>query len=444
MPLHYMVATAVSFAVFILVFIRPEAGLYMVLFSMLLSPEFGAGASQKLAEGRSVVIRLEDVLLVVIAFSWLAKMAVNKDLGVAVKNRLNGPIVAYVTVTLLATIVGYLSGTVRTRAGWFYVLKYVEYFVVFYMTVNNLRDRDQAWRLMMTAFFTAAVVSLIGIAQIPSGQRVSAPFEGDAGEPNTFGGYLLLMMAILGGLALETQYARVRVWALGLVGLMFVPFMFTLSRASYLGVIPTMLTLAAFSRRRRVMIGLLIIGAALSPLLLSNLMPASVKERIAYTFKTQSDQPTVRVGRIGFDPSTSERLNSMRDALVGWIHRPVLGYGVTGFRFMDAQYFRTLIETGIVGLACFLWLVVTVLRSAGDALALLRDPDDRGIAVGFLAGTVGILVHAIGSNTFIIIRVMEPFWFFMAIVIALPLLEQVQPAPTPTPQPVRSFVRYST
>jgi O-antigen ligase len=426
------------------VFIRPEAGLYMVLFSMLLSPEFGAGASQKMAEGRSVVIRLEDLLLIVISFSWLAKMAVNKELGLAVKNRLNGPIVAYITVTFLATLVGYLSGTVRTRAGWLYVLKYVEYFVVFYMTVNNVRDRDQAWRLMMTAFVTAGIVSLIGIAQIPSGQRVSAPFEGDTGEPNTFGGYLLLMMAILSGLALETQHMRVRAWALGLVGIMFVPFIFTLSRASYLGVVPVLLTLAVFSQRRRAVIVILVIGALLSPLLLSNLMPVSVKERIAYTFKTQSDQPTVRVGKIGFDPSTSERLNSMRDAVVGWMQRPVLGYGVTGFRFMDAQYFRTLVETGIVGLACFLWLVISILRSAGDSLSLLRDPDDRGVAVGFLAGTVGILTHAIGSNTFIIVRVMEPFWFFMAIVIALPLLEQAEPSATPAPQPVRSFLRYST
>ncbi len=444
MPLHYMVGAAAALAVFILVFIRTEAGLYLVLFSMLLSPEFGSArgsAGGGLAEGRNVVIRLEDLLLIVIAFSWLAKMAVNKDLGVAIRNRLNRPIVAYVTVTLVATLIGYLSGTVRTTAGWFYVLKYVEYFIVFYMTVNNVRDRDQAWRLMMTAFVTAAIVSLVGIAQIPSGQRVSAPFEGEAGEPNTFGGYLLLMMAILGGLGLETQHMRTRAWSFALVGLMFVPFLFTLSRASYLGVVPALLVLAVFSRRRQVVITVLVIGLLMSPLLLSGLMPAPVKERIAFTFKTQLDQPTVRVGNIGLDPSTSERIHSMRDAINGWIQRPILGYGVTGFRFMDAQYFRTLVETGIVGLTCFLWLVLTALRSAGDSLGLLRDPDDRGIAVGFLAGTVGILTHAIGANTFIIIRIMEPFWFFMAVVVALPLLEQQ--APAPSPQPVR-VLRYST
>jgi O-antigen ligase len=170
-------------------------------------------------------------------------------------------------------------------------------------------------------------------------------------------------------------------------------------------------------------------------------MPAAVKERIAFTFKTQVDQPTVRVGGVGLDPSTSERIHSMRDAVNGWMQRPILGYGVTGFRFMDAQYFRTLVETGIIGLACFLWLLITVLRSAGESLAQLRDPDDRGIAIGFLAGAVGILTHAIGSNTFIIIRIMEPFWFFMAIVVALPLLEGTEPAPAP--QPMRTL-RFST
>jgi hypothetical protein len=39
--------------------------------------------------------------------------------------------------------------------------------------------------------------------------------------------------------------------------------------------------------------------------------------------------------------------------------------------------------------------------------------------VGLIAGLVGLLVHAIGANTFIIVRIMEPFWFLTGIVIAL-------------------------
>jgi hypothetical protein len=39
--------------------------------------------------------------------------------------------------------------------------------------------------------------------------------------------------------------------------------------------------------------------------------------------------------------------------------------------------------------------------------------------VGLIAGLVGLLVHAIAANTFIIVRIMEPFWFIVGIVIAL-------------------------
>src|SRR5438034_1133428 len=191
---EYAIVAACVLAVFMFVFLKTEAGLYLVLFSMLLSPEFALGGGG-LAERRTIVVRLEDLLLIAIALSWFAKTAVNKEIGLVVKTPLNPWILFYVLSAFLSTALGYLQDTVKSAVGFMYVLKYVEYFVVFYMTVNNVRDRAQARRLIMAAFATAAMVSIIGAAQSPSGQRVSAPFDGEAGEPNTFGGYQLLMMA---------------------------------------------------------------------------------------------------------------------------------------------------------------------------------------------------------------------------------------------------------
>ncbi|MBI4587558.1 MAG: O-antigen ligase family protein, partial [Candidatus Rokubacteria bacterium] len=329
----------------------------------------------------------------------------------------------YLLTHLVATLVGYLTGTVKGASGFFYVLKYLEYFFVYYMVVNNVRDRAQAWRFALVAFLTAAVVSLIGIAQIPSGQRVSAPFEGEEGEPNTFGGYLLFMMALAAALALESPHLRTRGWTLGVLGLMAVPFLFTLSRASYLGVVPLVVVLALLSSRRRLMVGVLVALLAGSPLV-ATLFPTPVVKRVLYTFEPEAGQPTARLGRVAFDPSTSARLISFRQAMEGWIKRPVLGYGVTGFGFMDAQYARTLVETGVVGLVAFGWLVWAVFRSGLGAFRGLKNPEDRGLALGFLAGTAGLLTHAIGANTFIIVRIMEPFWFFAGIVLMLPVLER--------------------
>src|SRR5678816_4344732 len=138
------------------------------------------------------------------------------------------------------------------------------------------------------------------------------------------------------------------------------------------------------------------------------------------------DQPTVRVGAVGLDPSTSARLISVKQAYEGFTNRPILGYGVTGFAFMDQQFARTLVETGIVGLATFLALIWALLKAGIHSFRTLTEPEDRGLALGFIAGTFGMLGHALGANTFIIVRIMEPFWFFAAIVVALPGLAQAE------------------
>jgi hypothetical protein len=426
----YTLGALAAVTLFGLVFLRNDFGIYVVTFSMLLSPEFAAGGGG-MAEGRRIMVRSEDFVLIVIGLAWLAKTAVNKELGLVAKTPLNRPILFYIVANLVATLLGYLGGTVASSSGFFYVLKYVEYFVVYYMVVNNLQDRAHARRLVIAAFLTAAIVSVVGMAQIPSGDRVSAPFEGEVGEPNTFGGYLLLLMAIAAGVALETYRLRVRVACLSLVGLMALPFTFTLSRASYVGAVPALLALSWLTRQRRAMVGVVLLLVVCSPILALTL-PSAVTRRVLYTFEPEQGQATVRVGRIAFDPSTSARLISFQGALEGWLRYPsttVFGYGVTGFGFMDAQYARVLVETGAVGLAVFAWLVWTVLRSSASAYRTLREPEDRGLALGFLAGTIGLLAHAIGSNTFIIVRIMEPFWFFAGIVLMLPQLERAEPAP---------------
>jgi hypothetical protein len=431
---------AAAMAVFLVVFVKTEIGLYLVIFSMLLSPQFGASGGT-IAESRRIVVRSEDVLLLVVALSWLAKTAVNKELGIAVKTPLNRPILAYVAATAIATLIGYLTGTVAGVGGFFYVLKYVEYFVVYYMVVNNLVDRRQAWRFVTAAFVTAVIVSLIGMTQIPSGQRVSAPFEGRDGEPNTFGGYLLLLMMVAGGIALETLRLRTRAIYLGLLGLMSIPFMFTLSRTSYVGLLPAAAVMAVLSSRRRVMIGALLALLVASPLALA-LLPDTVAKRVRYTFEPERGQPTVRVGAVGLDPSTSARLISVKQAIDGWTHRPIFGYGVTGFAFMDQQFARTLVETGLVGFAAFLVLIWALLKAGVASFRALEVPEDRGLALGFVAGTVGLLGHAIGANTFIIVRIMEPFWFFAAIVVALPGLAQEEKLPLPA-TPARLAGRFA-
>ena len=159
----------------------------------------------------------------------------------------------------------------------------------------------------------------------------------------------------------------------------------------------------------------LILVLALSPLII----PRVAKNRIAETFTQPVQEGQIRVGKLRFDTSASARIVSYQEALSDWQERPILGHGVTGYTFMDAQYPRILVETGIIGLLAFGWLVYALFQVS---LSAWRDSQSdllRGLSVGLIAGLVGLLVHAVGANTFIIVRIMEPFWFLTGIVISL-------------------------
>ena len=432
----------VALAVFALTFINTEFGLYVLIFSMLLSPEIIVGKTVGASIGRGVTLRLEDFLLVVIGFSWFAKNAVIKELGLFLKTPLNKAIFLYSLACALSTGIGIIAGRVDPKTGFFFVLKYVEYFIVFFMVVNHLKTSEQVRRFVLCLLLTCSIVSVIGIMQIPGGGRISAPFEGERGEPNTFGGYLLFLGAIATGMLSRAESTRSKNILAALIILIISPFMFTLSRASYLAFIPTLVAFALLMDKKTIVLGIVTISLILSPLFL----PLKVKERILFTFNQPEHHKQITIGDVRIDTSTSARIVSWKEALRDWIRHPVLGYGVTGYKFVDAQLPRVLAETGAVGLIAFLYLLYAVGKAGFTALRDTRKPYFKGIAIGFLAGYTGLLFHSIGANTFIIVRIMEPFWFFTAIIVALPMIEQSESSAADESPPQRNvshLVRYS-
>jgi O-antigen ligase len=413
--------------VFVCTFIWPEAGLYVVILSMLLSPEVIAGdIGGKGTLGRGMTLRLEDFLLVFIGLSWFARTALDKTKGLFRKTPLNQPIAAYILACLLATLWGKITGNVQGKAGFFFVLKYIEYFIVFFVVVNYVDSKDQAKRLLLCLFLTCFIVSIYSLMQIPGGGRISAPFEGEVGEPNTLGGYLVLIGSVAAALMMHIRDLRLRLGLAVLLFVLMISLLYTQSRASYLAVIPAYLVIVLLSEQRLYLLAGLIIALLLSPIIL----PTTAKERISFTFSQRKHVGQVSVGPLRLDTSTSARLRGWKTGLQTWRKRPFLGHGVTGYGFMDAQIPRILVETGIVGILTFAWLIYALFRVG---LSTWREQQDnllRGLSVGLIAGLVGLLVHAVGANTFIIVRIMEPFWFLAGIVIALAALKD-EDAPAP-------------
>ncbi|MFQ5953171.1 MAG: O-antigen ligase family protein [Candidatus Omnitrophota bacterium] len=392
---------------------------------MLLSPELEIGSTA----GRQIIIRAEDLLLILVSFTWLAKMAIRKELPVIVRSPLNAPIGLYVAVLCVSTLRGMLLGNVPPLKGTFFVLKLVEYFILYFMVFNNTNTTKQVKLFVAVLFITSIIVGIYGITHIGRVDRISAPFEG-SGEPNTLGGYLLFILCILLGLILHHKERRN---VLILIFLFLVPtFIFTVSRASFLGMFIALPVFIFLTKRKNVFNAVVILIVAF--ILLVAFGPPIMKRRVLGIFQPEEKQTLKRVGVITLGPSPAARVESWHDILVNrFPKKPLLGYGMTGGPFLDSQYILAISETGLVGLCLFLWLMWRIWNSAFKVYQTVETPLFKGLAVGFLVGFAGLLGQAIGTNTFIIIRIAEPFWFFAAITLKLKDIETGKAVEEQTP-----------
>lgn len=411
------IALSVSMFIFGLTILRVDLGVCFLVIAMLLSPEIDAG---KVGIGnRALNVRYNDGLIIVVFVGVLVKCAFEGRSSLWLPNPINAGILLYYGVCLLSSMYAYQRALplFDTQEAFFTLLKMAEFYMIFVLVGNAIRSMKQVRRQIYLFFAVAVVVSLYGLyARFFTGmERVSAPFEQGGTEPNTLGGYLVLVMCIAGGLYTQAREARRKMALLALIALAFLPFLFTLSRASYIAFLVGTLALGLTTRRYT------IIGAVAMVLLLSPfIMPEDVKDRVNYTFQRGDGSQVTVAGYdtgVQVDKSTGERLYVWKKVDYNLHVWPWLGGGVSWDRVLDSQYARVLIETGIVGCAAFVFLQFRLLYTTRQAYRFATDGFGRGISVGIFAGTIALIVHSLGTVSFIIVRIMEPYWFLVALAV---------------------------
>ncbi len=396
-------AITVAAIFFIATFLKLEVGFAILIFSMLLSPEFNLVGALPGAF-RGVTLRVDDLLLGVIFFAFLARMALMRSKISFKYSPLYLPLSVYMFIKIIATLWGINKGSVYPMTGMFFVLKEIEFLLIFFVVYNYVREQKQVKNFLIIFLIMTVIVGIYGFTQIGRVNRVAAPF--DTGEANTFGGFLVLMYACILGILFYSESIKVKMGMITLAVLLFFPFLFTLSRSSYLGLVLTLLVFFLLTRNRGLLF-ILFFMLVLSPWWL----PQEVISRITYTFS----------GYRGYTlgPSAISRLGMWRYTLRMWLESPLLGHGVTGVRLVDNYYVRLLGETGILGLGAFFWVISVIGRCAWKLYRESKDRFTHYFAVAYIAGFVGILAHAITTNTFYIVRIMEPFWFITALMMVL-------------------------
>jgi hypothetical protein len=408
------IVLGISMVVFGTTVVRVDYGVYILVIAMLLSPEVFLGY----AGDRPLNIRYDDVLIGVIFVGVLVKLSFEGKHALWRPSPVNVGIVAYYGVCCVSTLLALRANLPAwdKRSSFFVMLKMLEFYMVFVVVGDAIRTREEV-RKQITLFLTVGlVICAYGLVTMRSGERVTAPFESMEGtEPNTLGGYLMLVMSTTIGLYVYAPTRKLKTLFASLTVLAFVPFLYTLSRASYIALLAAMTTAGIFGRKL-VILAVVALILILSPVL----MPKEIMDRVNYTFQRGAGEPLKVAGRdtgLQVDKSTHERIYIWRKVSFILHVAPWFGGGISWESVMDSQYARVILETGLFGLAAFLFLQWRLFRAAREAHRWSRDWLCRGIALGSVAGTIGVIVHAMGTISFLIIRIMEPYWFLIALTV---------------------------
>lgn len=420
----YFAAGLVSVILAVIAFFYPKLGFAILIFSMLLSPEISVGA---LSGSRDIVFRYDDIFLAVIFLAWLARSAIFKGKGFVFDTRAQLPILFYAALCVASTALGVIRGELTFLKSLFYVLKYIEYFMIYFMAVNIIDGKEDIKKYLKYGLLVLFAVTIYAYYfYYGTGMRASAPFEASLGspqesEPASLGGYYIIVLSVV--FAALTEYSGAYFIYFLLLSLFIMPvFLFTFSRASYIGLTFSSIALPLLSKRRKLTILTVLTGVFIIYMFVPTLSQ-KVKERIKYTYEGEYATDVVNLGFIGkvkLEKSAAMRVRSIKRAIFEKFPKhPLFGWGVTGVGLGDSQYALIIGELGALGVIIFIWMIYIIFISARRVYIYYEEKWIKALALGLSVSLIGLLFQAIGVNTFIIVRIMEPFWVLTAFVMYL-------------------------
>ena len=163
------------------------------------------------------------------------------------------------------------------------------------------------------------------------------------------------------------------------------------------------------SYRAKILTCLLLIICLLG---ISFILPNSIKERAASIVKVEA----------------TWRLYVWQGAIKMIQDRPIFGHGVGSFMDIYGRYqgmgtgayahncfLQMAAEIGIVGLVCFIWILVRFFRLGFRTLKERKD----SLLLGLLAGIFAFLVHSFFDTNLYSLQLAVLFWFMLGLAVSI-------------------------
>lgn len=396
-------------------FIRPTVGLALSLLTLAL------GQTVRLPLlGAEAAVLPNDLIFPVVILAWVLRQVL-RGASPFPTQPLTRPLLFVLGAFVLSLTAAALRGVFTERqllVAGLYVLRWVEYLFLFFVARSVVRPETLRRWLWFFGGITLAL-AILGFVQLVIYPDFSAfvpqGWDPHVGrllstwyDPNFLAGFFAVSLLIF--LALLHEQTTDRWLAAVVVGVTLAALVLTFSRSGYVGFLVGFGVLAFLRARHFLAVG------ALTALLVFLFVPR-VQERV--------------IGIRSVDETAQLRLQSWRNALTVVADHPWVGVGYNTYRYVqvdygflkdpaehsaggsDSSFLTILVTTGLVGLVGYLALLVRTLAVTWRTSQTARDPTQRALGYGLLAGLVALIVHGQFVNGLLYPHLMEIQWVLL-------------------------------
>lgn len=392
--------------------------LFFLAAAVALSPSFSAG----MVEGERIIeVRIEDILIVILGLVWIANFLISRKKKIK-KPPLLLPILAWLGIGFFSILTNWISGNIELARGFFYFLKEIEFFFLYFYLFYHIKNVSSVKLVINTWIFLGIINVLIIVSQLTQGIRYGRYGPGLFKEVGPFpsGGFFLILFIFLFNIFLyyysRLNISKIKKFILVICILsLIIGVISSGSRTAILALI-LVVALSVFFYQLKCgglkpffigLILLLLVGAGL----------IIISEQVSYILALEH-LPT----------SLDERIGIWERQLAAFSNSPfntIFGMGKSVWLTTEEshnQYVRNFVETGIIGSLIFFILIFAIIKKAFQGFLLGKDRILVGLSAGLLVATLTMLLVSIPNDAFMIVKVMEIYWFFTALTMAVLVL----------------------